>query len=240
MAPPVFSGSSSAATGPQVGHQDGRGLAGDLVECRRAPVMTSGAGTGANPRARLQGDVAGEAVGDHHVGWCSRGGPGPRCCRRTRIRVRLRLLSVRLGAPWALGKQGSAWASFTEAVPLVGSSPIESRATARIEPRPVAGGGVGRCPICGELHEHRRRALGVRSGVDQDRRCAADLRQRSGDGRAGPPRQAGPSAKGLRPSSLRCSRPRPWPRPSRTSSAARAVRSPSCGAPLGPGPPPCR
>ena len=76
-----------------------------------------------------------------------------------------------LERPCAGGVRAGACVSFTSGVPLVGSSPMESRPTlGRLGAE--AGGDVGGAHL-GELHEHGRRALGVGAGVDQHGRRAA-------------------------------------------------------------------
>ena len=98
MAPPVFSGSSSAAMGSEVGQQDLGGGRGRLVggeDPEQGPEEEP-----QRALERLEGHVAGEPVGDDHVGRARRAGPGPRRCRRSAPRP-----------PPA--RPSSAWVSFT-------------------------------------------------------------------------------------------------------------------------------
>ena len=165
MAPPVFSGSNSAATGHEVGHSTSAGRLGLLVGAEDARACVDQEPQ--RPLERLERHVAGETVGHDHVG---------RAVRRSRPST----LPTKRDAGARL--PSSAWVSFTRGVPLVGSSPIESRATAGLGDA-VAGRGVGRAHL-GELDQHRRRALGVGPGVDQHRRLRPEPGQRRGD--AGP------------------------------------------------------
>ena len=112
IAPPVVSGSICAAQAAERRAQQQPAGRRDRVPSapRRGPRRRP-------PRRaldRLQRDVAGEAVGDDHVGRVGRAGRGPRRCRRSRSR----------SAP-----ASAACASTTSGVPFFGSSPTESSAT---------------------------------------------------------------------------------------------------------------
>ena len=111
MAPPVLSGSSSAASGRRWGY---RASAVCLTSGRRG-CRRGGHQEPHRALERLEGDVAGEAVGHDHVGR-----PGEEVAALD-VAHEVECRARRLGS--------RSWVSFTSGVPLDFSSPIDNSAT---------------------------------------------------------------------------------------------------------------
>ena len=225
MAPPVFSGSNSAASGSRCGSRTSAALPGRVVGPEDAQH-----GVEEEPQRALEGlerHVAGEPVGHDDV--------GRRGQQVAALEVAHELEAVRSAA-----STSRPWVSLTRGVPFVGSSPME-RSPTRGRRRCRSGPTRRRRPsgrtapawrACTRRWRRRRPARPASA-----RAAAAAWRCRAAPRRAG-----GPCAAGRRPWWPRCCPPRPWRRPSRRAPARRPApgRSPSCGARRRPGPRPCR
>ena len=154
MAPPVLSGSRLAASGSRWGVEERR----RPRSARPAQDLGQGPGSRNRMRAlqRLEGHVAGEAVGDETSAASSRS-PGPRRCRRSRGRPRT---AGQLGVG-LLHQRGS-----------LATPPRRSRAGDPRTLHAVALGGET-APIWANCTSIGGRALGVGPGVEQHGRRSA-------------------------------------------------------------------